>query len=156
MALENTLVYTKQGGAEEVIASGGLISVQSGGAINVETGGLLKFNGTDKAAALAAAVATPLAGVAAGYKIARGVTTITAASQDVVTGLATVVAACVAMQGDPTLTHLSSTVTIGDQAGTPAAGSITIKSWKPTASGNVTPIAATTPWVPVNWIAIGT
>ena len=48
------------------------------------------------------------------------------------------------------------TCSIGDQAGAPAAGSILIKSWKPTANNDVTPIAATTFTKNVNWIAIGT
>lgn len=95
-------------------------------------------------------------GVAAGYKIARGTVAVGAASKDVDTGLATVVAAVVSLQSDPTLTHMWSTISVGDQAGTPAAGHIVIKSWKPTAANDVTPIAATTPWGAVNWIAVGT
>jgi hypothetical protein len=96
------------------------------------------------------------AGVAAGYKVARGVATIDAASKDIVTGLTTVVAAVVSMVGDPSLTHLMSSVTVGNQTNAPVAGSIRIVSWKPTASDNVTPIAATSPFASVSWIAIGT
>ena len=95
-------------------------------------------------------------GVGASYKVARGVSTIDAASKDVATGLTTVVAVVVSMVGDPSLTHMHSSGTVGDQAGAPAAGSVRIKSWKPTATGDVTPIAATSPFGNVAWIAIGT
>lgn len=95
-------------------------------------------------------------GVAAGYKLARGTVTPTTASDTVVTGLATVVAAVASFKGAPTLTHMFNVADIGNQAGAPAAGSIYIKSYKPTATGDVTPTAATTPWGAVDWIAIGT
>lgn len=99
---------------------------------------------------------TAVAGVAAGYKIARGTVTPTSASHTVVTGLATVVSAVASLKGAPTLTHMFTAADIGDQAGSPAAGSILIKSYKPTATGDVTPIASTTPWAAVDWIAVGT
>ena len=95
-------------------------------------------------------------GAGAGYKLARGTATIGTASDDIVTGLATVVAVVVSMVGDPSLTHMYSSGTVGDQAGAPAAGSIRIKSWKPTGTGDVSPIAATSPFGNVAWIAIGT
>ena len=95
-------------------------------------------------------------GVAAGYKIARGVVTPTSASHTLVTGLATVVAVIVSHQDTVSLTHMWSSATIGDQAGTPAAGSVIIASKKPTGTGDVTPIDSTTPWGALNWIAIGT
>ena len=95
-------------------------------------------------------------GVAAGYKVARGTVTPTSASHTVVTGLTTVVAAVASLKGAPTLTHMFTAADIGDQAGTPAAGSILVKSYKPTGVADVTPIAATTPWSAVDWICIGT
>ena len=95
-------------------------------------------------------------GAGAGYKLARGTATIDAASKDIATGLTTVVAVVVSMVGDPSLTHMYSSGTVGDQAGAPAAGSIRIKSWKPTGTGDVSPIAATSPFGNVAWIAIGT
>jgi len=48
------------------------------------------------------------------------------------------------------------TAQIGDQAGTPAAGSIIIKSWQNTGGTDPTPAAASTFGKKVNWIAIGT
>ena len=144
-------VYHQQGGDRLVVASGGSADVESGGEIDVESGGALKVAGVDVTASLATAVA----GVALGYKIARGVVTPTSASHTVITGLATVVVA-VAVAKAVTLTHFSTGADIGDQAGTPAAGSILVVSSKPTGTGDVTPIASTTPWTEVHWVAIGT
>lgn len=99
----------------------------------------------------------PAVGVGASYKIARGVASITG-SGDVVTGLTTVVAITVTPQSDldgDTLAGCSAT--IGNQAGAPAAGSVTIKCWKVTtggAAGNPTLIAADAA-KSVNWIAVG-
>jgi hypothetical protein len=47
------------------------------------------------------------------------------------------------------------TASIGDQAGTPAAGSFLIKTWKNTAGNDPTPPAATTFTKKVNWVAWG-
>jgi len=101
-------------------------------------------------------VTKTIIGVAAGYKIARGTHTPTTGSDTVVTGLSTVVAAVASLKGAPTLTHMLVAADIGNQAGAPAAGSIYIKSYKPTTSTDVTPTTATTPWGAVDWIAIGT
>lgn len=95
-------------------------------------------------------------GVAAGYKLARGQHTTVAASDTVVTGLTTVAAVVACLDSDPGLDPLLVTASIGDQAGAPVAGSIYIKSWRATAVGDCTPIAATTFGKKVNWIAVGT
>jgi hypothetical protein len=97
-------------------------------------------------------------GVAGGYKVARGVHTQVAASDTIVTGLATVVAVAVGFGGAPTVKQLFCSGEIGDQAGTPAAGSVLIKTYKPTAVNDVTPTAATdfTDNVKIAWVAIGT
>ena len=96
-------------------------------------------------------------GLASGYAIARGEHTQAAASDTVVTGLATVVAVAISPRTQ-TLKQLWFAASIGDQAGTPAAGSILITSKKPTAVDDVTPIDATdfTDNIKVNWIAVGT
>jgi hypothetical protein len=104
----------------------------------------------------AAQINALVAGLAGGYVIARGQHTTVAASDTVVTGLATVVAVVAILDSDPTTDPLFVTASIGDPAGAPAAGSVYIKSWKPTANDNVTPVAATTFTKKVNWIAIGT
>ena len=90
----------------------------------------------------------------AGNYVKRGVASITG-SGTVATGLTTVVSVVATLQDDAALTGDTVTATIGDQAGTPAAGSVILKVWKPTASGDCTPIAATAA-KSVNWIAVGT
>lgn len=97
-------------------------------------------------------------GAASGYKVARGVNIQVAATDTIVTGLASVVAVIVGFAGAPTVKQLFCAGLIGDQAGSPAAGSIQIKTFKPTAVNDVTPIAATdfTDNVKVAWVAVGT
>lgn len=95
-------------------------------------------------------------GVGTGYELARGTLTPDAASKTVATGLATVVAAVASLKGAPTINHTMVAADIGDQAGSPPAGSILIKSYKPTAANDTTPTAATANWVAVDWIAVGT
>ena len=88
-------------------------------------------------------------GIAAGYKVARGETSITG-SAAVATGLATVVAVVASLAEDAALACLFVT---GALSGT--AGEITLKAWKPTSAADVTPLAATVA-KKVDWIAIGT
>jgi len=97
-------------------------------------------------------------GVAPGYKIARGVHTQVAASDTVVTGLATVVAVVVGFGSAPTVKQLFCAGDIGDQSAAPVAGSVLITTYKPTAVNDVTPVAATdfTDNVKIAWAAIGT
>lgn len=153
-------VYLKQGAEELIVASGGTERVQSGGVLDIESGGALKVAGVDMTAAIAALPpATNYAvGVGSGYKIARGQHTQVAASDTVVTGLTTVVAVVAEFDSAPTVKQLFLAASIGDQAGTPAAGSILLKTFKPTAVDNVTPTAATdfTDNLKINWIAVGT
>ncbi len=96
-------------------------------------------------------------GVAGGYKLARGEHQQATASDTVVTGLATVIAVVITPR-TRTVKQLFFNASVGDQAGTPAAGSVLITSQKPTAVDNVTPTAATdfTDNIKVNWVAIGT
>lgn len=65
-------VYRKRGGTEQVVASGGTITVESGGIINVKTGGLLKNNGA--AMDLSAGIATATAAIEAELNVLAGVT----------------------------------------------------------------------------------
>lgn len=102
------------------------------------------------------ALVLAVAGVAAGYKVARGQATTATASDTVVTGLATVVSAVASLDSDPVDDPFMCTCSIGDQAGSPAAGSILIKTWKNTGGTDPTPTAATTFSKKVNWIAVGT
>lgn len=141
-----TLNYIEQGGARSVV----------GGEIDIVTGGALKIAGVDKTAALAAASASGMAGVAAGYKVARGTVTPAASPQTVITGLATVVAVVVSLKGDPTVDMTMVSASVGNQAGAPAAGSFVLKSWKPTGTADTAPAAVTTGWLAVDWVAVGT
>ena len=92
------------------------------------------------------------------YKIARGVSAVTGTAT-VATGLTTVVAVTATAQDDLDGDALAGvSATIGDQAGTPAAGSVILKAWKVTtggAAGNPTLIAANAA-KNVNWVAVGT
>lgn len=93
-----------------------------------------------------------IAGVAAGYKLARGVHVQVAQSDTIVTGLATVVAVVISFRDVPTAKQQYVIASIGDQAGTPAAGSVLTKTYKST-------LAAAddfTDNLGFNWIAIGT
>ena len=94
---------------------------------------------------------------AAGLKVRSGSTTLTSASMTVITGLATVTAVIASLESAPVLTCSDATAQLGDQAGTPAAGSILLKGWMPTGTGDATPIPATGfASKKVNWLAIGT
>lgn len=112
----------------------------------------LKKGGT-AIARTAAEINLLLQGLAAGYKVARGVDAVTG-TLDKNTGLATVVAFVAILAEDPALTgHLVTFVLQTQSGGT--AGHVTIKVWKPTAANDCTPIAATAA-KNVAWIAIGT
>lgn len=84
------------------------------------------------------------------YKVAFGQHTTVAASDSVVTGLATVLMVVACLDDNP-----------GDDpflvsAVKPSSGgTITIKSWKNTSGTDPTPVAATTFSKKVNWIAVG-
>lgn len=118
----NTLNYSEQGGARQVI----------GGEIDIVAGGALKMSG----------VAT---------NIVRGSTSITGATGgDIITGLTTVSSVVAVLGEDAGLAGDKVTAAIGG-----TAGHITVKVWKPTASGDCTPILATAAKV-VNWVAVGT
>lgn len=132
-------VYRKQGGDTFIIASGGDLDVESGGA--------LKIGGTDKTTILANA----LSGTSAAQRVAFGRHVTVAATDTVVTGLTTVESVVVSLEALPVIGCA------GAFAATSAtAGSIIIGTFKPTASGDATPIAATTFTKGVFWFAKGT
>jgi hypothetical protein len=91
----------------------------------------------------------------AALPVAMGQATTVTASDTIVTGLNQVIAVLAVLDDAPVLTAYSASGSIGDQAGTPVAGSILLKTWKPTTNADVTPLAATTFGKKVNWIAIG-
>ena len=144
----NTANYQELGGDRWVV--GGSLDIVSGGDLDIESGGKIKIAGVDKTAALAAAVATPVAGVAASYKIARGVATVTGTFA-VATGLSTVVLGQVTLGQDP---HTVSGMWVSCTTSA-TVGNLDIKVTKPTAVNDVTPVDSAT-GVKVNWIAVGT
>jgi predicted RecA/RadA family phage recombinase len=96
-----------------------------------------------------------LTGQSGDFRIQAGQITTASAADTVVTGLAAVIAAVANLEDAPVIGCDRAQGVIGDQAGAPAAGSIIVRTYKPTATGDATPIAATTFGRKVNWIAIG-
>jgi hypothetical protein len=138
------------------IKDDGHILIENGATVEFEANAVIEIAGVDLSAALADAVEDPVAGVGASYKLARVMHTTVAAEDTVNMGLATVVAAVAVLEDAPTVDPLWVQACVGDQAGAPAAGRVIVKSWKPTANDNVTPVAATTFGKKVSVIAIGT
>jgi len=89
-----------------------------------------------------------------GIRSVSGQHTTVADADTIVTGLSKVVCVVAQLDSDPVDGAMHVTATIGDQAGTPAAGSVIIKSWKST-DGDATLVAGTTFSKLVNWVAYG-
>jgi hypothetical protein len=141
MSAANVANYNEQGGARTVI----------GGEIDIVSGGALKIAGADKTAALAAAVAAPTAGVAAGYLVARGETALDGSNPTpVVTGLSTVTGFSATLKGSAAPGVGTTTLTY-----TSSAGTVSVYAWKPTSNSDPTLIASTGTET-FGWTAIGT
>ncbi len=123
--------------------------------IKVPVSGLaIGASGSEVAVARTAAELNLLVqGVAAGYKIARGVHTQVAAEDSFATGLATVVQVVACFKTGPTVKQLYLNV-----APEITAGVIVTKTYKPTAVNDCTPTPATdfTDNLTIGWIALGT
>ncbi len=131
----------------------GNMAVPTGKHIDIESGGALKIAGTDKTSALSAAVAAPVAGVAAGYKIARGTVTLDGSNPTVAaTGLATIVAAVACIKSAVALGDDPVAVSV-DYTG--ANGTLNIYAWKHDGT-DPTLVASTNNAITVDWIAVGT
>lgn len=105
-------------------------------------------------ALIAAITATnPVGAPAAGYKVARGTHT-QVAQEDAITvaGMTSIVSVQVSFHDAPTIKQMfvAGLADIG--------GNFLIRTYKPTATGNVTPIAATdfTDNIKFDWIVVGT
>lgn len=97
--------------------------------------------------------ALAVAGVAAGYKIARGVTALDGSNPTpVTTGLTTVVAAVVTLEGTAAPGVGTSVLTIAST--NYATGALAVYAWKVTATGDCTLIASTGT-ENFEWIAVG-
>lgn len=95
------------------------------------------------------------AGTPKQMRFAAGQWTTATATDTVITGLTTVYGAVASLESDPVDDPEWVTAAIGDQAGSPAAGSVIIKTWKNTSGSDPTPAAATTFSKKVNWFAWG-
>lgn len=91
---------------------------------------------------------------APGIRIVAGQHTTVAASDTVVTGLAKVFGVVATLDANPGDDPFLVSASIGDQAGTPASGSVLIKTWKHDGT-DPTPAAASTFTKKVNWLAWG-
>lgn len=123
----------------------------------VEAGDLIQvIFASDKGFGLLKIAAAPATGnvtTASVQGVARGRATTVTASDTIVTGLPIVALVLATLDDDPVATCSAVTATIGDQAGTPAAGSFLLKSWMPTDATHPVLIAATTFVKKVNWVA---
>ena len=112
-------------------------------------GDVIEVMSSEKSDAELAAV-----GVAAGYKIARGVTALDGSNPTpVTTGLATVVAATVSLEGTSAPGVGTSVLTVAST--NYATGALAVYAWKVTGSGDTTLIASTGT-ENFEWIAVGT
>ena len=125
-----------------------------GTTVSLGTGATLKAGGAAvglTGTALANVVGSPTNGL----RIATGVLTTASAADTVVTGLTTITACFATYSTDPADANTFVSATKGDQAGSPAAGSIIVKTWK-TDGTDPTPTAADAFSKLVNLLAIGT
>lgn len=88
-------------------------------------------------------------------KFAAGQHTTASASDTVVTGLSVVLGVVATYDTDPADANNYVSASIGDQAGSPAAGSILIKQWQNTSGNDPTPAAGASFSKKVNWFAWG-
>lgn len=119
-------------------------------ALDIPSGSAFKIAGT----AVTTALATAPAAVAAGYKIARGTTALDGSNPTpVTTGLSTVVAATVSLEGSSAPGVGTSVLTVATT--NYATGALAVYAWKVTGTGDATLIASTGTET-FEWIAIGT
>lgn len=98
-------------------------------------------------------VNTPVAGVADGYKVARGETALDASNPTpVATGLTTVISFAAALKGTAA-PGVGTSVLTANIAG--AAGNVDVYAWKPTSNSDPTLIASTGT-ESFYWVAVGT
>ena len=118
------------------VDGGDKLIVESGGELDIKSGATLKMHGTE-------------------MKIARGVAADVTATEEITSGLSTVVSVVACLANDPAVGEaMWVTVEIPTQTAADA-GKFTAKTWKPTANDNATPTAGTGEH-DVAWIAIGT
>lgn len=131
--------------------NGDTLAVASGGTLDIESGGVLSIAGTDKASAIAAAVTTPVAGVAASYKAARGETALDGGNPtSVAHGLTTCVSFVATLKGTAAPGVGTSILTANING-----ANVDVYAWKVTSSIDNT-LVASTGTESFYWVAVGT
>lgn len=124
---------------------------------DVTNGAVYENVGTNTSATwtlLTTAALAAVLGVAAGYRVARGVTALDGSNPTpVTTGLTTVVAATVTLEGTAAPGVGTSVLTIAST--NYATGALAVYAWKVTGSGDCTLIASTGT-ENFEWVAVGT
>jgi hypothetical protein len=127
--------------------------VPSGAEIQVESGGKILVNGADVTSSVSGSA---VAGIAAGYILARGEATLDGGNPtSVVSGLAVVVAVVAGFKSAVALSDDPNTLTV-DYGGGVTAGTFDIYAWKNASGTDPTQIASTNSSAVVSWIAVGT
>ena len=151
LVAQNVNCYFDQGGSGFHVGNGCTQTVASGGVFNVASGGAFQFAGTSLTAT-STQINNLVSSTASAVRVVTGQATTVTASDTVVTGLTTVTACIANLDSAPTTDPEIATCSIGNQTGSPAAGSILVQTWK-TLGG--TPAAATTFSKKANWVAWG-
>lgn len=157
--LANAIIVALQGaGAPTNGTSGTGAGVAGPGSVYVDrTAGVWYTNTNTKASPTwsllsSASTAGFVTGVGSSYKVARGTHQQAAASDTIVSGLTTVVSVVTTFRDTPTAKQTYLTTSIGDQAGTPAAGSFLSRTFKSTYAA----ADDFTDNLTFYWVAIGT
>lgn len=125
----------------------GTTALPTGGVLDIESGAAFKIAGTSVTTALATAPAA----VAAGYKIARGVTALDGSNPTAITtGLTTVTGFGCCLEGSAAPGVGTSVITH-----TISGGTVSLYAWKVTSNADPTLIASTGT-ENVAWVAVGT
>lgn len=145
---QNVSCYFDQGGATLHAGSGCTISVDSGGILNVVSGGKLEIAGSDVTSTVAG---SGVAGIAAGYILARGETALGGSNPTAVTTGLTAIVACTLTIKKATAPGVgTSVVTYGTSSGT-----MNMYGWKVTSNADPTLIASTGTET-IGWACLGT
>lgn len=127
------------------------VYLDQSGNLHLNGASLFDANEVDQAANLAAGTAAGIAGVATGYKLARGETALDGSNPTpVVTGLTTIVAFVAILKGSAAPGVGTSVLTA-----TVSSGTASVYAWKPTSDSDPTLIASTGT-ESFYWVAVGT
>jgi hypothetical protein len=94
-------------------------------------------------------------GPSSNLRLVAGQHVTTSASDPISTGLTKVLAAVAVLGDDPVAGADRAIASVGDQSASPKAGSILLKTYKPTSVTSTVPTAATSFGKRVSWICVG-